>query len=165
MSRFKALPPQTVPAEFVYQEDFNIAHPLTGLECWGVVKVTSQLLSQPGGVIYLREGKHIGPHKGIRVRHIWEDRGHDLIKWGYQTFYDVPRFVADIIVPGSNIVCEFDAMKGYERLIVLRGRKGCEVIYAWPIGAGEIYYSVVTSYRNLTPNAKAVAVIEGFPIP
>ncbi len=62
MSRFKALPPQTVPAEFVYHEVFNIAHPLTGLEFWGVVKVTRQLLSQPGVVIYLRAGKHIGPH-------------------------------------------------------------------------------------------------------
>ncbi len=82
MSRFLALPPQTVPAEFVYHEDFNIANPLRVLECWGVVKVTSELMSQPGGVIYLRAGKHIGPHKGFGVRHNWEERGHDLIKCG-----------------------------------------------------------------------------------
>ncbi len=56
-------------------------------------------------------------------------------------------------------------MKGDERLIVLRGRKGCVVLSAWPIGEVEIYYSVVTAYRNRTPNGKAVAVIEGFPIP
>ncbi len=99
------------------------------------------------------------------MRHIWEERVHDLIKWGYPTFYDVPRFVSDIIVAGTNNVCEFDAMKGYERLIVLRVRKGCVVLAAWPIGEGEIYYSVVTAYRNRTPNGKAVAVIEGFPIP
>lgn len=161
MSRFKALPLQTVPLEFAYHEDFNIAHPLTGLECWGIVKVTSQLLSQPGGEIYLRAGKHIGPHKGFGMRHIWEERGHDLIKWGYPTFYDVPRFVSDIIVHGTNIVCEFNAMKGHDRLIVLRGRKGCAVLSAWPIGDGKVYYSVVTAYRNRTPNGKAVAVIEG----
>ncbi len=165
MSRFKALPPQTVPAEFVYHEDFNIGPPLTGLECWGVVKVTSQLLSQPGGVIYVRAGKHIGPHNGFGVRHIWEERGHDLIKWGYPTFYAVPRFVSDIIVPGTNFVCEVDAMKGDERLIVLRGRKGCVVLSAWPIREGEIYYSVVTSYRKRTPNVKEVAVSEAFPSP
>ncbi len=124
MSRYKAIPPQTVPAEFVNHEDINIAQPLTGLECWGVVKVTSQLLSQPGGVIYLRARKHIRPHKGFGLRHIWEERWHDLIKWGYPTFYDVQRFVSEIIVTGTNIVCEFDQMKGYERQIVLRGRKG-----------------------------------------
>ncbi len=89
----------------------------------------------------------------------------DFINFCYQTFYDVPRFVSDIIVPGTNIVCEFDAMKGYEGLIVLRGRKGCVVLSAWPIGEGEIYNSGVTAYRNRTPNGKAVAVIEGFPIP
>ncbi len=106
MSSFKALPPQTVTAEVLNHEDFNIAHPLTGLECWGDVKVTSQLLSQPGGVIYLRAGKHIGHHKGFGVRHIWQELGDDLIKWCYKTLYDVPRFVYDIIVPGNNIVCE-----------------------------------------------------------
>ncbi len=165
MSRFKALPPQKVPAEFVYNEDYNISHPLTGLECWGDVKGTTHLLSHAAAVIYLRAGKHIGPHKGVGVRHIGEERGHDVINWRYQTFYDVPRFVSDIIVRGTNIVCEFAAMKGYERLIVLRGPKGGVVLSAWPIGEWEIYYSFVTAYRNRTPNGKAVAVIEGFPIP
>ncbi|MBA1288312.1 hypothetical protein G7027_06605 [Pseudomonas japonica] len=125
------------------------------------MKVTSKLLEQPGGKIYLRAGKHIGPHKGFGVRHIWAERGHDLCKWGYATFHDVPRFVADIIVHGTTIVCEFDSMKGHERLIVLRGRKGCAVLAAWPIAADQVYYSVVTAYRNRTPNGKAVAVIEG----
>lgn len=165
MSRFKAPPPQAIPLEFDHHEDFNIAHPTTGLESWGLVKVTSQLLQQPGGDIYLRAGKHIGPHKGFGVRHIWQERGHDLVKWGYPTVYDVPRFVSDIIVHGTNIVCEFDSMKGNERLIVLRGRKGCAVLAAWPIGDDQLYYSVVTAYRNRTPNGKAVGVIEGFQFP
>lgn len=119
MSRFKAPPPQAIPVEFDHHEDFNILHPATGLDCWGLVKVTSQLLQQPGGEIYLRAGKHIGPHKGFGVRHIWQERGHDLIKWGYPTVYDVPRFVADIIVHGTNIVCEFDSMKGNELLALM----------------------------------------------
>ncbi len=104
MSRFKALPPQTLPAQIVCHEVLNISHPLTWLECWGVVNVKSQLLSQTGGVIYLRAGKHIGPHKGFGVRLIWEERGHDLLKWGYPTFYDVARFGAVSIVTGTNIV-------------------------------------------------------------
>ncbi len=138
MSSFKALPPQTVPAEFVYHEAFNIAHPLTGHEWWGVVKVTSQILSQHGGGIYLRAGKHIGPHNGFGVRQIWEERGHDQKKWAYPTIFDDPRIVSAMIVPASNIVGEFDEMKGYERLIVLSGRKGSVVRSAWPIGEGEI---------------------------
>lgn len=161
MSRFKAQPPEPIPSDFNHHEDSNIIHPVTGLECWGNVKVTSQHLQQPGGAIYLRAGKHMGPHKGFGVRHIWKERGHDLIKWGYPSFYDVPRFVADIIVHGTTIVCEFDSMASHERLIVLRGRKGCAVLSAWPLGGGEVYYSVVTAYRNRAPNGKAVALVEG----
>ena len=78
MSRFKAPPP-----EFDHHEDFNIAHSCTGLESWGLVKFTSQLLQQPGGDIYLRAGKHIVPHKGSGARHIWQERRHDLVQWGY----------------------------------------------------------------------------------
>jgi hypothetical protein len=95
------------------------------------------------------------------VRHIWRERGHDLIKWGYPTLYDVLRFVADLIVHGANIVCEFDSMNGTECLIVLRGRKGCAVLAPWPLRKDELYYSVVTAYRHRVPNGKAVAVIEG----
>ncbi|MCQ9427217.1 hypothetical protein NRB16_27265 [Pseudomonas sp. LJDD11] len=36
MSRFKA-PPQAIPVEFDHHEDFNIAHPNTGLESWGLL--------------------------------------------------------------------------------------------------------------------------------
>ncbi|MGF6314962.1 hypothetical protein [Pseudomonas frederiksbergensis] len=161
MSRFKAPPPQPIPATFNHHEDQHIVHPVTGLSCWGMVEVTSQQLLQPGGAIYLRAGKHIGPHKGFGVRHIWLERGHDLIKWGYPTFADVPRFVADIIVHDTSIVCEFDSMGGDQRVIVLRGRKGSAVLAPWPDGEGGLYYSVVTAYRNRATNGKAVARVRG----
>jgi hypothetical protein len=163
LSRFKAQPPQPIPAEFDHHEDHRILHPTTGLSCWGLVIVTSEHLNQLGGEIYFPAGKHIGPHKGFGVRHIWQERGHDLVKWGYPTLYDVPRFVSEIIVDGSNIVCEFDAMRGNQRLIVLRGRKGCAVLAAWPNGDDGLYYSIVTAYRNRAPNGKAVAIVRGFP--
>ena len=161
MSLFKAHPPQPIPASFNHHEDHRIVHPLTGLACWGMVDVTSQHFTQPGGAIYLRAGKHIGPHKGFGIRHIWMERGHDLIKWGYPTFEDVPRFVADIIVHGTGIVCEFDKMGDYQRVIVLRGRKGAAVLAPWPESEGGLYYSVVTAYRNRAPNGKAVAKVKG----
>lgn len=139
-------------------------HPQTGLASWGLIEVTSRLLQQPGGEIYLRAGRHIGPHKGFGVRHIWQERGHDLISWGYPTFYDVPRFVADIIVHGASVVCEFDSIAAYQRVVVLRGRKGAAVLAPWPNGEGGLIYSVVTAYRNRTPNGKAVARVNGVDI-
>ncbi|MCF6762870.1 hypothetical protein [Pseudomonas fragi] len=125
-----------------------------------MVDVTSQQFTQSGGAIYLRAGKHIGPHKGFGIRHIWMERGLDLIKWGYPTFEDVPRFVADIIVHGTDVVCEFDKMGDYQRVIVLRGRKGAAVLAPWPKGESGLYYSVVTAYRNRAPNGKAVAKVK-----
>jgi hypothetical protein len=161
VSRFKTPQPEPVPAEFDHHQDFNICHPITDLESWGLVNVTSQQLQQPGGHIYLRAGKHSGLNSGFGVRHIWMQHGHELIKWGYPTFYDVPRFVSDIIVHGTTLVCEWRAIKGYERLIVLRGRNGCAVLELRSHGADEDYYSVVTAYRNRAPNGKAVGVVEG----
>lgn len=165
MSRFKAPPPQPIPATFDHHEDHHIVHPVTGLACWGIVEVTSTLLNQPGGEIYLRAGKHIGPHKGFGMRHIWQERGHDLIKWGYPTFDDVPRFVSEIIVHGTNIVCEFDSMGGYQRVVVLRGRMGCAVLAPWSNGDDGLFYSVVTAYRNRATNGKAVARVRGLAKP
>jgi len=161
VSRFKASPPQPIPAEFDHHEDFKICHPITGLENWGLVKVTSKKLLQPGGEIYLKAGKHYGPHHGFGIRHIWEERGHDLIKWGYPSFNDVPRFVSDIIVHGATIVCEFAEMKGYYRLVVTRSRKGFAVLEARAANANQVYYSVVTAYRNRSANGTAVAIVEG----
>jgi hypothetical protein len=160
LSRFQQPYAKQIPAEFDFHEDHCLAHPLTGLECWALVEVTSQLLQQPGGGIYLRAGKHIGPHKGFGVRHIWQERGHDLVKWGYSTFEDVPRFVSDIIVHGANIVCEFDGMAD-QRVVVLRGKKGAAVLAPWSNGKGGLIYSVVTAYRNRTPNGKMVARVHG----
>lgn len=161
MSRFKPPPtPSTIPSTFTHHEDHPVLHPVTGLASWGAVVVTSQRFEQAGGEIFLRAGKHIGPHKGFGVRHIWMERGHELITWGYPTIDDVPRFVSDIIVHGTNVVCEFNEMKGLHRVIAIRGRKGCAVLAPWE-KAGEVFYSVVTAYRNRTPNGAAVGKIEG----
>ncbi|MBT0719653.1 hypothetical protein HGT71_15525 [Rosenbergiella epipactidis] len=160
MSRFKPVDVPPIPEDFLHHEDMNFPHPVTGEVCWGYVRVTSQHLNQPGGPIYLRAGKHIGPHKGFGIRHIWEQHGADLIRGGYRTFNDVPRFVSDIIVDGANIVCEFNAMKSHDRLIILRGRKGRVILSAWSNGDDEFYYSVVTAFRNGASNGTAVGRVE-----
>ncbi len=160
MSRFRPSPQATtIPSTFTHHEDHSILHPDSGLVSWGRVVVTSSRLKQDGGEIFLRAGKHKGPHSGFGVRHIWMEHGHELIKWGYTTIDDVPRFVAEIVVHGTNVVCEFNDMRGLHRVIAIRGRKGCAVLSAWE-KSGEIHYSVVTAYRNRTPNGSPVGRIE-----
>lgn len=160
MSRFKPIIVPPIPDDFQHHEDVNLPHPVTGEICWGHVRITSQQLPQPGGPIYLRAGKHTGHHKGFGARHIWEEHGADLIRFGYKTFDDVPRFVADIIVHDANVVCEFNAMKGDDRLIVLRGRKGRVILSAWANEDGDYHYSVVTAFRNGTSNGQAVGKVD-----
>jgi len=161
LSRFGSPQSLPVPDGFDYHEDHAFCHPLTGKQHWGTVVVTSQLLQQSGGPILLRAGRHYGPHRGFGIRHIWQERGHDLARFGYPSIYDVPRFVSDVIVDGAIVVCEFNEMAGHHRLIVLRGRKGCVVLAAFPDlnNEDEIFYSVVTAYRNRATNGRAVAVV------
>ncbi|MBA0219811.1 hypothetical protein H0248_21155 [Pectobacterium brasiliense] len=150
-----------IPADYVFHENHNILHPVNNTEHWGEVKITSKQFNQLGGKIFLRAGKHIGPHKGFGVRHIWSERGAKLTQWGFPTIHDVPRFVSEIIVHQAGIVCEFPEMGGYHRVVVLRGRKGCAVLAAFdnPNDGGSLIYSVVTAYRNINPNGTLVAQI------
>lgn len=149
-----------IPECFNTHHDFEHEHPNTGNRFWGEVQVTSRLLGQPGGNIVLRSGRHFGPHRGFGIRHIWLERGHDLQKWGYETIYDVPRFVSDIIKHGSNIVCEFNSIGNYQRLIVMKGRNGCavlEICSRTMNHTNEALYSVVTAYRGRNPQGQSVA--------
>lgn len=75
------------------------------------------------------------------------------------------HFVSEIIVHGTNIVCEFDSMGGYQRVVVLRGRMGCAVLAPWSNGDDGLFYSVVTAYRNRATNGKAVARVRGLAKP
>ena len=154
-----------VPAEFNHHHDLFMPHPVTGDQYWGQVKVTSRHLTQPGGPIILRAGRHIGPHKGFGIRHIWTERGRELQKWGYNSIHDVPDFVSKIIQDKAQIVCEFSSMYEYERLIVMRSRNGCVVLEARSeIRNGDeetqLLYSVVTAYRGRNPNGQSVGIVE-----
>lgn len=153
-----------VPATFNHHQNHCIPHPITGHEYWGQVKVTSSHLAQPGGPIILRAGRHIGPHKGFGIRHIWTERGNELQKWGYPSIYEVPNFINEIIQDKTQIVCEFSSMSGYERLIVMKGKKGCVVLEAREEiqkkdEEPQLLYSVVTAYRGRNPNGQSVAVV------
>lgn len=154
-----------IPPEFNHHHNHQIPHPITGHEHWGKVKVTSKHLTQPGGPIILRAGKHIGPHKGFGIRHIWAERGQELQTWGYPSIYTVPNFINEIIQDKAKIVCEFNAMRVNERLIVMKGRKGCVVLEAREEipknnEEPELLYSIVTAYRGRNPSGQLVATID-----
>lgn len=128
-----------------------VPHPHTGLLSYGYIEdYTSRNLTLPGGEIYLKVGKHIGVNKGFGVNHIWTGHGHELPRWGCKTINDIPAFVAAVITPGAQIICEFyETPDGY-RLTLVRGRRGCVILSPQRDGEGTNYYSVVTVFRTYT---------------
>lgn len=135
-----------------------VPHPQSGLLSYGYInQYTSRNLTLPGGEIYLKVGKHIGVNKGFGVNHIWTGHGHELPRWGCKTIHDIPAFVAAVITPGAQIMCEFyETPDGY-RLTLVRGRRGCVILSPQRDAEGTNYYSVVTVFRTYT-NRTAMTV-------
>lgn len=135
-----------------------VPHPQSGLPSYGYINAyTSRNLTLPGGEIYLKVGKHIGVNRGFGVNHIWTGHGHELPKWGCKTIDDIPAFVAAVITPGAQIMCEFHLTPEGYRLTMVRGRKGCVILSPQRDAVGTNYYSVVTVFRTYT-NRSAMTV-------
>lgn len=125
-----------------------VPHPITGSLSYGYIEpYTSRNLSLPGGEIYLRVGKHFGFISGFGVNHIWAGHAHDLRKWGCSCIDDVPAFVAAIISPGAQVLCEFHQTREGYRLTIVRGAKGCVVLSPQIDSDGHNVYSVVTAFK------------------
>lgn len=128
----------------------NVPHP-NGQTVYGVIpELNSRGLRIPGGEIFLRVGKHIGPNKGFGVRHIWAEHEKELAKMGYNTISDVARYVSDIIRPGASIFCEFNSAAGRHRPTVLKSSLGLVVLEPKdaPDAASGNIYTVVTAYTK-----------------
>jgi hypothetical protein len=145
--------PQTPILSPVYvstlHKDDLIAHPTTGHQSFGFVpEITSRGITLPGGHIHLRAGRHIGPNKGYGVKHIWDEHGHELPRWGCKTVDDVAAYVASVIVHKAPIYCEFHQTKNGYRIAVLRSSKGF-VILEPVVDEDHVFefYSVVTAYK------------------
>ncbi|NIF29203.1 hypothetical protein F3J44_22885 [Pantoea sp. Tr-811] len=108
---------------------------------------SSRNLSLPGGDIYLRVGRHFGFSRGFGVNHIWSGHAHELPKWGCSSIEGVPAFVASIISPGAQVLCEFHQTREGYRLAIVRGAKGCAVLSPQADSAGINFYSVVTAFK------------------
>ncbi|MFJ4154111.1 hypothetical protein ACIPZF_04770 [Pseudomonas sp. NPDC089752] len=92
-------------------------------------------------------GKHFGFSSGFGVNHIWSGHGHELPKWGCLSIHEVPAFVAAIICPGAQVLCEFHQTREGYRLAIVRGAKGCAVLSPQMDNADINFYSVVTAFK------------------
>ncbi|UUA75275.1 hypothetical protein [Cellvibrio sp. QJXJ] len=121
----------------------KIIHPVTGVHEFGaipeIIKPEKKLHIE-GGNIYLKHGEHIAKNRGFGVNHIWIEHSDQLIKLGYSTIDDVPRYVSEIIVAGASI-----HVADYRRPTVLRSAKGIVILELKLVG-NSCEYSVVTAY-------------------
>jgi hypothetical protein len=90
---------------FTFKPNRLIDHP-TGGNIFGIIPEIQRLgLGQAN--IYLRAGVHrmaVGqPPSGFGVRHIWEGKQQELKKRGCSSADDVPVFVSQLIVIGTEI--------------------------------------------------------------
>lgn len=99
----------------------------------------------PGGEIYLRVGEHFGPNRGFGVRHVWEAHQGDLLKLNCMSIDGVASHIAQMIVPGAPIYCEFKEQKGGHRVAVLKTSMGTLILEPRNERRGFGYY-VVTWY-------------------
>jgi hypothetical protein len=79
------------------------AHPDTGDKVFGIVPPIDEVPISASAPITLTHGWQ-SKTGGMGVSHIWHGHAEDVIQHGGKEITDVPRFVADIIQPGSPIL-------------------------------------------------------------
>lgn len=84
-----------------------LIHPQTdGISFGHVPGMKSRGLMIPAGDIRLSPGKHWGPNKGWGAVHIWTEHALEMEKRGFETYQDVPAYVATIIRQGTPLFFE-----------------------------------------------------------
>ena len=107
-------------------------------------RVAKDFLVEEGPVV-LRYGFHRGT-KGFGALHIWERHAVELEPHGVETFEDIPNYIARIITGGTDVLCEFDAIRRDPRYIAVRGALGGAVLEKRFIQEIGLVYSVVSAY-------------------
>jgi hypothetical protein len=135
----------------------KICNPTSGRLEFGylheIIKPALKLYIEAGS-IYLKYGEHTGKNRGFGMTHIWEEHQIELIKLGYLSIDDVPRYVSEIIVPGARIHIE-----DVRRPTILKSAKGVAVLELKR--AGDVCeYSVVTAYPQKYAHDSIVGQIQ-----
>ncbi|AVB23595.1 hypothetical protein BKM03_31800 (plasmid) [Pseudomonas avellanae] len=141
-----------------------IEHPNGGV-IFGVIPAIDRL-DAIEALIYLKAGMHRvmagRPAAGYGVKHIWEGKKKELRNRGCTKVDDVPRFVSDLIVLGTEIYHdEAHPRADMKRITLLRTQDGTLLLE--PL-AGDRYlgfhYSVVTWTPRTQPKGIQVGTIE-----
>lgn len=124
--------------------------------------VTTKRYSIPEAPIVLRHGFHKERHgkgTGFGVQHIWAGHSADLVKWGYPTIADVPRYCEAIVKHGMPVYPSLRT-PDHSRLIAIRSYHGQVVI---EYQAEEDVWSIITAYKTRKPGGVQVTRIVSAP--
>lgn len=122
-------------------------HPDTGDKVFGIVPPIDGVPISASAPITLTHGWQ-SKTGGMGVSHIWHGHAEDVIQHGGEAIADVPRFVADIIQPGTPILrleneghqLRLGVYRAGVGLVVL-GPKRCGYHWRW---------LVITAYKPMT---------------
>lgn len=101
-----------------------------------------------GGPIYLREGKHTGPHQGFGFQHIWKERFPDKTARD-QAEAQVFTAVRGVLIQGASIHHEGGTGRDSNRAsISIRSPVGLVIVEERTDSANAFVYNVVTYIRT-----------------
>ena len=138
-----------------------IPHPSNGTPFFGQIEeknVRGFLI--PAAPIILRRGK-ASRHGGFGVRHIWAWHATEMRTCGYTREDQVADYVADIVCPGSAVLCEFEIRRD-TRVTVARSAIGVAVLEHKEGRDGICVYSVVTAFAQRNPHGTRVGSIAAY---
>lgn len=112
-----------------------------------------------GGPIYLREGKHDGPHHGFGFQHIWKER-HPALTDRAQAELRVFADVRAVLIAGASIHYEGGTGRDYGRAsIAVHSASGVVIVEERRDGVNANIYSVVTHIPT-TPKGAIIGRIQ-----
>tara|TARA_R110002049_G_scaffold119724_8_gene274044 strand:+ start:79 stop:486 length:408 start_codon:yes stop_codon:yes gene_type:complete len=134
-----------------------LLNPTTNNHSFGeIVEMSGRGWHLPAGIIVLKSGRHKGPHRGFGAAHIMAEHVKEMAVAGHSTAED---YVAWIIQPGTPIYCEFDRMRGGQRVAVVRSRGGKVILEVDRNELGQPYYSVITAYSDTKAHGTRVGTV------
>jgi len=129
-----------------------VSHPDGGTIFALVAGVSNSKITIHQGPIILR----VGTAQKFGLEHIWARHGIALRQIGYQQKVDIPRYVADLLQPGTSVLLQLGTQWERKRLLAIRGALGIAVLEEQEIRNLGIGYSVVTAYLAPRPGGQAV---------
>jgi hypothetical protein len=109
------------------------------------------------GEIRLVSGKHIGPNRGWGASHIWAEHRNEMAAKGFDTYQEVPNYVASIVNVGTRLFFSNDNMRNV-RLMAVRSTSGTAILEFKDRREGPIW-SVVTAYAGVRTHGTRVGTV------